>query len=96
MALVHYWENDFLQEVKRTFPELRDQINHDNGLLHVEMGTLARHAQGLMDVGSTQEFARVVELLDRYFDPKNERLEHFNNAVFVSFLEHLSFEGEVR
>ena len=93
MALVDRHTNDFLQAAKKLLPEVRREINEYQGLFHIQIAALARVAQqAITDRANT--CIQVTELVGRYFDPTNEHLEAFNNAVHVFFLEHLFFDVE--
>lgn len=94
MALVDRHTNDFLQEVKKLGPELRSFVNGSEGLLHVQMGDFRTWIAEAISEGRFDDYARGIQILDRYFQPLEPRLEPFNNAVYVSFLEHLLFEGD--
>ncbi|MGI8748882.1 MAG: DUF7674 family protein [Deinococcus sp.] len=93
MALVDRHTNDFLQEVKKLDQELRHFVNSSEGLLHVQMGDFRAWIAAAISEGRFDDYARGIEILDRYFQPLEPRLESFNNAVYVSFLENLVFEG---
>lgn len=94
MALVDRHTNDFLQEVKKLDPELRRLVNDSEGLLHVQMGHFRAWLSAAISEGRFEDYARGIEILDCHFEPLEPRLESFNNAVYVSFLEDLFFEGE--
>ena len=94
MALVDRHTNDFLQEIKKLDPELRRWVNGSQGLFHVQIGELARWVRTAMKEGRLVDFVKANEIVARYFLPNDKRLEEFNNAVFVSYLEHLLFDDE--
>ena len=67
---------------------------HDcsRGLLHLEMGTLANATQGAID-------SQDKEVVKRHFQFVDEILRDaadVENAVHVSYLEHLRFRGRER
>jgi len=93
MALVDRHTNDFLQEVKKLDPELRRLVNGSEGLIHVQMGDFSAWIAAAISEGQFDDYAQGIEILDRYFEPSEPRLEPFNNVVHVSFLENLVFEG---
>jgi hypothetical protein len=76
----------FLKEVKGTFPGLRDEINAQYGLLHLEMGVLADFAQRAITLENTRDVALCFKLAAKYYRDGNDRMK---NAIGVSFIEHL-------
>ena len=76
----------FLQEVKGTFPDLRDEINAQCGLLHLEVGVLADFVQRAITLENTRDVALCFKLAEKYYRHGNDRLK---NAIGVSFIEHL-------
>jgi len=91
-ALTH--RSIFLKEVKEAFPEIRERINSEYGLLHCEMHDFTDHVQGLIDSGDKEEVIKAFKIAERHFLNGNCDLV---NAVAVSFLEHLDFaDGKYR
>ena len=46
-----FHRSEFLKELKRLFPELRAQVNHQYGLLHLEMHEFEHFVNARIDVG---------------------------------------------
>ncbi|WP_426526425.1 DUF7674 family protein [Bradyrhizobium sp. McL0615] len=76
----------FLKELKGTFPDLRDAINSQYGLLHLEMGVLADFVQRAITLENAKDVALCFKLAAKYYRDGNDRMK---NAIGVSFIEHL-------
>jgi hypothetical protein len=74
----------FIEQLGVEFPELRDDIDEYEGLLHVQMGSFARITQAAIDSGD-------FEALRRQFMYAAPDLQ---NAFYVSYLEYLDFRGK--
>ena len=79
----------FLKEIKESFPELRDDLNQQWGLLHLEMHAFYRFVQSRIDDEDRGSVDKAFQLADKYLRKGNADLV---NALSVSFLEHLNFE----
>jgi hypothetical protein len=85
-----YSADDFRRLALERFPELRQEFEDFAGLLHVQMGAFARRAQQAKGEADWDTYARCVALADELWQrPSDELL----NALNVSFLENLDFEG---
>jgi hypothetical protein len=91
MAKLH--RSIFLKAVKAAFPELTGELNSNHGLLHIEMHVLTNFTQRQIDQGNHATLAKCYEIADECLRHGNASLQ---NAIFVSFLEHLNFtDGKV-
>jgi len=73
------------------FPEVAAAIDAcSQGLLHNEMATLARATQAAIDNQDKATVVRHFEFIDEVFRDAGPDVE---NAVYVSYLENLRFEG---
>ena len=79
---------DALNEILIVFPQLSEEINEDEGLLHLQIGSFSHLAQSFIDSGNAGEFSKVCSLFLKVFPRSEPPLE---NALNVSFLEHLDF-----
>lgn len=77
-----------LNEILLLFPQLSEEIEEDDGLLHLQIGTFSHLAQSFIDSGNSVEFSKVCSLFAKLFPSADSELE---NALNVSFLEHLDF-----
>jgi hypothetical protein len=76
----------FIKEVKEAFPELRDKINKQYGLLNFEMHAFLDFVQEQINVGNRENVIKAFQIVERHFKNGNGDLV---NAIGVSFLEHL-------
>jgi hypothetical protein len=80
----------FLKEVRDTFPDLRDEINSQYGLLHLEMGVFADFVQRAITLGNKNDVALCFKLAEKYYKDGNDGMK---NAIGVSFIEHLHLQN---
>lgn len=82
----------FMIMLTERYPAVAADIDEcAQGLLHLEMGTLARVAQAAIsdeDTAAVREHFRFIGEVYRRATPE------VKNAVHVSYLEHLSFDGK--
>ena len=76
----------FLKELKIAFPQLKDDINTQYGLLHLEMHVFADFAQRCITGGDIKQARSCLMLAEKYCSGGNADLR---NAIAVSFVEHL-------
>jgi len=81
---------DFHDAVLKEFPELRGAVDDCNGLLHLEMGAFATFTQRAKGRPDWDTYKRAVRLITRLLERADPELR---NAIHVSYLEHLDFEG---
>ena len=75
----------FEELLANRFPGISAQIGEfERGLLHVEMGALARATCATIDKGDLQEVAAHLMFIDELFRDAPPDLE---NAIYVSYLE---------
>ena len=87
---MRYTAEDFRRLSLAAFPEVQDWFEENKDLLHVQMGALASIAQRAKGDGDWGTYRRVIELAEKLYTNPDSELE---NALNVSFLEHLDFEG---
>lgn len=77
------------------FPDMKHDLLDEtwSGLLHPQMGCFARYAQDAIDGGDRGTVRRCFELAEHFLREGNADVQ---NAVAVSFLEHLNFEDRER
>jgi len=81
---------DFAALALTTFPELRDEFEDADGMVHLEMAALAGRADQARLAGDWDAYSRALDLVDRLWGNSDAML---GNALGVSFLEHLEFDG---
>jgi hypothetical protein len=73
-----------------TYLALAGELTDHDGLLHLQVGALARLAQSAKGTADWDTYGRVMSLADTLWrNPSKDLL----NALNVSFLEHLDFDG---
>ncbi|MDR3623212.1 MAG: hypothetical protein P4L85_27915 [Paludisphaera borealis] len=81
----------FVALLNERFPEVAAQIDDiSEGLLHLEMATFSRATQAAIDSQDEEAVKRHFRFIDEVFRDAAPDVE---NAVNVSYLEHLRFEG---
>jgi hypothetical protein len=80
----------FVQLVLAEFPQLQEEIAEAEGLLHLEMGIFSRFAQNAIDHNALDTLKRCYGLLAGIMTTAPSEVE---NAIYVSFVEHLNFES---
>ncbi len=81
----------FLALLTRRFPGVAAAMDDcSRGLLHLEMATLARATQAAIDIQDTETVVQHFQFVDELFRSAAPDVE---NAVNVSYLENLRFEG---
>ena len=85
-----YTHADFTRMLLERFPELREEVEDCDGLLHIEMGVFAQHTQEAKGRGDWDSSARCAALADELWKGPDGTLL---NALNVSYLEQLDFRG---
>ena len=80
----------FVGLVLGEFPQLTEEFAEEAGLLHLQTAALSRFAQVAMDGGDLDTLRRCYALLAEVMRSCTFEVE---NAIYVSFLENLDFEG---
>lgn len=90
MSNTEYTAPDFVRMTLEEFPELEDEFREYEGLVHLQVGCLARVAQTAKKNADWRTFRRAIALIDELWKKPTPELE---NALNVSFLEHIDFDG---
>ena len=81
----------FIELLTEHLPEVAAQIDeYERGLLHLEMGSFARATQEAIEHGEMEEVRRHFLFADELLQQADREVE---NAIYVSYLENLYFEG---
>jgi len=81
----------FIALLKARFPEVVAMIDDcSEGLLHLEMGTFARATQHAIDHQDKPTVRAHFQFIDEVF---RDAAPDVQNAVYVSYLENLRFDG---
>ena len=83
----------FLQSLVEQFPELAsDVLDKDYiGLIHLQIGCMARYANQLIEQARFDTLERLFNFFQNTVDKVDSSTE---NALYVSFLEHLEMSGD--
>ena len=81
----------FLREAKALFPALREDLNQQYGLTHLEMHVFCDYVQGLVDRHDESGTLQAFQFAERIAKTGNGAMV---TALVVSFLEHLNLEDE--
>ena len=81
---------DFVARTIKAFPELWPQLQDNADLLHVQVSDFGVFTKEARDRGDWSTFERCVGLINELFVDADEPLM---NAINVSFLEEISFDG---
>jgi spermidine synthase len=80
----------FLADLIERFPAVAADVLEEEGLIHLQVSAWARYANTCLAHGQLEEVARIIE----YFQHTVEQVDSTTeNALYVSFLEHLEFSG---
>jgi hypothetical protein len=82
--------SEFTATLRDDFPELRESIDEDPDLVHIQAGDLARLSEEAKGREDWPTFERCIRFADRAFRTGDD---YVRNVVYVSYLEHLSFDG---
>jgi hypothetical protein len=85
-----YSHADFVRLTLAEFPELREEFEEDAELLHLQMHAFTRRVEQAQEERDWATFGRAMRLADRLWQRPDADLL---NALNVSFLEHLDFDG---
>lgn len=80
--------SEFLKLIKEAIPDLREAINRQQGLLHLEVDELRKRAQRAIYDGDREVLAICFRLADQAYQAGDRKLR---NAIDVSFVEGLEF-----
>jgi hypothetical protein len=85
-----YNRSDFVRLALAEFSGLRDEFEESNDLLHLQMHAFTRLMQRAKGAADWDAYKRGVNLAAGVWRRADEEVR---NALNVSFLEHLDFEG---
>lgn len=70
MSKLH--RSEFLKEVKHHFPEIRDKINREQGLLSFEIDVFITFVQNQIDLNVITKTELAFKILDKYYRNGNK------------------------
>ena len=87
-------EPEFRRLLLKHFPEVAEEIEGDEGLVHVEMSSLERLANSCIKSGDLDYLKKIYEFVGDLGRHQKEVEPNIINAVHVSFLEGLNFANK--
>ncbi|MFM7856566.1 MAG: hypothetical protein ACKO96_32745, partial [Flammeovirgaceae bacterium] len=84
--------NEFLKLLVDHFPEIKNEVldpDYD-GLIHLQVGGLYNYANKCVDTKRFDELKKIFDFFEATVTKVHTTVE---NAVYVSFLEHVDFKG---
>lgn len=83
---------EFYKELLIRYPELKDDIEYNEGLLHIDMGDFQQLVENLCKERNFNELRKCLLWVNSLFcRSKNEML----NAINVSFLEYFNYQEDL-
>ena len=82
--------SSFVQLVSSVYPDLRAELDEDDGLECAQMRTFCDHTQAAIDRGDMATVVTCFGIADRVIGEGDDSMQ---NAIHVSYLEHLDFRG---
>lgn len=82
--------SEFLKELKKAFPHLREGINKEFGLLHLEVNVFTLFTQQCINKQDSEKLMKCYKLAEKAYRIGDARLK---NAIDVSFVEPLEFKN---
>jgi hypothetical protein len=82
--------SEFLAELKSKVPELRNDLNEEQGQLHFEVDVMRKRAQLAMKSGEVDILNLLFDIALRGYENGTSALK---NAIDVSFVEALDFDN---
>ena len=92
VVLEMYGNEQFSRDVTDNFGDLRDELEENAGLLHVQMGTLAAAVRRALGSGDAAFPLRVCAFLDKTL-AHPRAIPEIENAVAISFVDACEFRG---
>ena len=80
-----YDERAFSRDVIAAFPELSDDLEENDNLLHVQVGILAEATRKSLKVGESDRACRILAFLERAM-AHPRAINEISNAVGISFI----------
>lgn len=92
LLLEMYGNEQFSRDVIDNFAGLREELEENAGLLHVQMGTLSRAVRSALSSGDTDLPLRVCTFLDKAL-AQPRAIPEIENAVAILFVEAYEFRA---
>ncbi len=80
----------FVEIVLAEFPQLGEEFVENEDLLHLQMAAFSHLAKNAIDTNETETLLKCYEIAGKILEKADSDVE---NAIYVSFLEHLEFDN---
>lgn len=87
-------EPEFRRLLLKHFPEVEEEVEDDEGLIHLEMSSLERLANSCIKNGNLDYLRKIYEFIGDISRHQKNVEPYVINAVHVSFLEGLNFANK--
>lgn len=84
-------DQELIDLLVKQFPDIKEDVLDDHGLIYLQVGALARYANQCIDKARFDELSRTFSFFDKVIEKVSSNM---NNAFFVSFLEHIDMDGD--
>ncbi|GAB1266725.1 hypothetical protein NBRC116492_35350 [Aurantivibrio infirmus] len=81
--------SQFLKELKGRYPEIKDELNSQEGLITFEVSVFLQLVQRNIDDGNRDGFQQSIELVNRFYSEGNKALR---SSICNGVCEDLLFE----
>lgn len=87
--------DEFLELLTQQFPAIKEEVFDDDwkGLIHLQIACFYRYTNQCIISGRLDEVRRCFDFFEKTIDKVDSRT---NNALYVSYLEHLDMAGNER
>ena len=81
-----------IHHIESRFPDLADDLHDEinDGLLHLQIGAFSHYAQSMIDESNRDQWIKITSVFITIYSDCSSAV---NNALNVSFLEHLNFKN---
>jgi hypothetical protein len=83
--------SEFLRRLKSYFPNLRSDLNQQQGLLHFEVSEFRKYTNNLVREGNKDKVKSCFKIAEQGYLHGNAKMK---NAIDVSYVEDLEFYGK--
>lgn len=84
---------ELLEHIGNQFPAIKEDLFDEDyeGLIHIQVGLLANYTNDCIGTARFDEVGRIFQFFDTVISKVDSKTE---NALYVSFLEHINMDGE--
>ncbi len=88
-------QEEFLRHLIEQFPDIKSEVEDEDyqGLIYLQIGCLTRYTNTCVVAGRIDEVRRILDFFHQTVDRVDSTTE---NALYVSFLEHLELDANTK